>query len=64
MAWATESRDAVPVLVTVPDGRSTFTALTPGTDPTAACTVDTQCPHVIPRTLNVVTLIAFHLSCM
>lgn len=47
------------MIVTVPAARSTSTSFVPRTAPTAPFTVDTQCPHVIPSTLYVVTVIVF-----
>lgn len=45
------------MIVTVPADRSTSTCSAPRTEPTAPFTVDTQCPHVIPPTWYVMTVI-------
>lgn len=47
------------MIVTVPAARSTSTCSAPRTEPTAPFTFDTQCPHVIPSTWYVVTVIVF-----
>ncbi len=47
-ASATAESLDVPATVTAPDYRSTSTPVTPVTEPTAAFTVATQCPQVIP----------------